>query len=152
MTEFVQIAGRSLPVVPQPHARLRHHLTGEDFQRVLSGDYSSNAYRILGILIPELPRMIPEHAWEGFPDAESLERYRGGDRDAYSEEAAAASPDFDQIARAFEVALKVNGGERVGKLLGLVQTVTRLEASATSATATTPTMPPSLATPGANGA
>jgi hypothetical protein len=152
MTEFVKLAGHLLPVPPQPHARLRHHLSADDFQRVMGAEYSAHTYRILSVFIPELPRQIPEYVWEGMPDQETLDRYRAGDEIVYDDEAAGKSPDFDQIANAFEVAVKVNGGDRVGKLLGLISTVSRLGDTGRAAMETQQTTPLSPVMPGVNGA
>lgn len=149
MTEFITIAGATIPVVAQPHARLRHHLAGDDLQAIMGGDYSTNAYRILSVLIPELPRQIPEYVWEGFADQETLDRYRAGDRDAYDDEAAARAPDFDQIATAFKVAMKVNGGAKVGELIEMVRQVTAIGERGQAAMS--PTTQPSPVMPGVNG-
>ena len=119
MTEFVQIAGKNIPVVPQKHARLRHHLSGNDLSKVMSGDYGHESYRVLSILIPALPGAIPEYEWEGFSGAEDLKRYQEGDRDAYNEELD-NSPTPDEIGAAFEKAMSVNGANRLGKLLQLI--------------------------------
>jgi hypothetical protein len=119
MTEFVDLCGQRMPVVAQRHARLRHHLSGEDFNKILSKDYSTESYRVLSILIPALPGAVPEYVWEGFDSAEAWESYQSGNRDAYDEEKD-TSPTPDDIAGAFELALNVNGANRLGKLLRVI--------------------------------
>lgn len=156
--KYVELGSRTYPVVPQPHARLRHHLSGSDFQKILSRDYATESYKLLKVLIPAISQGVrsldsngfvvepfPEYEWEGFKDQESLDRYNAGDRDAYDDEAAELSPTGDQMAAAIEAALAVNGAGRVGKLLTLIQT------AGTLATQETPT-PSSPALPGTNGA
>lgn len=161
MTELVRLGASNFPVVPQPHARLRHYLTGEDFDSIMSGDYAKNAYRILCILIPALDPKSPmniaaggggmaEYEWEGFASREDMDAYRAGDRSVYSDEAAAKAPDFDQITLAFEMAVNVNGGARLGKLLGLVKQVQGMTEKMEQMTPQ-PT-PPSPVMHGANGA
>jgi hypothetical protein len=141
MTEFIQLCGHNLPVVAQRHARLRHHLTGEDFNKVLSKDYSTEAYRVLSILIPALPDAIPEYVWEGFGTQEAWESYMRGNRDEYNEDND-NSPTPDDIAAAFEKALNVNGANRLGKLLTVINSGATLVAQQT---------PTSSGSPGENG-
>lgn len=142
MTEFITIAGHDLPVVAQKHARLRHHLSGQDFQKILTKDYAHESYRVLCILIPALRPAIPEHEWEGFTTAEAWEAYKSGDREAYIE-AEDSSPTPDEIIGAMEKSLQVNGAGRLGKLLSLIQS------GATLVTAQQTV--PSPALPGSNG-
>lgn len=118
--ELVQIGDQKIPVVAQRHARLRHLLKAEDFQKILTKDYAQEAYRILSILIPALPAAIPEYEWEGFTSEEAWKRYEEGDRSAYIEDQD-HSPTPMEIVQCFETALMVNGASRLGKVLGLVQ-------------------------------
>lgn len=141
--ETIEICGRKIPVVAQRHARLRHLLKAEDFQAILGADYSREAYRVLGVLIPALPDAVPEHEWEGFASREAM------DADDY-DEAHDTSPTPAEIIAAFEMAVKVNGGGRLGKIVELVQAgqgLAKLNAEA-MAGSTTPGSPGS---PGANG-
>lgn len=150
--EIVELCGRKLPVVPQKHARLRHHLTQEDFQKILSAEYSHESYRVLCVLIPamdpnsklnkESGEGIHEWVWDGFQTQEGWERYRGGDRDAYDEDAD-LSPTPDEIVAAFSTSLNVNGVGRLGKIVGLIQAGAKLVGDQQ-----TPTSP---ASPGMNG-
>lgn len=132
--ELVKVGDRVIPVVAQKHARLRHHLSGEDFQKVLSKDYAHESYRILCILIPAIPLGVrdinnpekhavpplPEWEWEGFGNEEAWRAYQEGDRGAYDEEAD-RSPTGAEIVDLFEKALMVNGANRLGNLLSLVR-------------------------------
>lgn len=119
MTEFIELCGHRMPVVAQKHARLRHHLSGDDFQKILSKEYSAESYRVLSILIPALPEVVPEYMWEGFSTKEAWDSYTRGNRDAYVEDED-NSPTPDDIAGAFELALNVNGANRLGKLLRVI--------------------------------
>jgi len=132
--KYVQLGDHTYPVVPQKHARLRHHLSGGDFQAIFGREYAANSYRILTILIPAVSKGVmsldsdgyavppyPLWEWEGFTSQEALEDYQAGNRDAYDEDND-PSPTGDQIAAAIEAALQVNGAGRVGKLLNLITT------------------------------
>lgn len=132
--ELVSVGGRRIPVVAQKHARLRHYLSSEDFQKVLSRDYGHESYRILCILIPAIPNGVPnldnpniytveplpEWEWEGFASEEHWQAYKRGDRDAY-DDAHDRSPTGAEIVDLFEKALMVNGADRLGNLLSLVK-------------------------------
>lgn len=118
--ELLEICGQKIPVVPQRHARLRHFLKNNDFQKVMSGEYSTETYRILGVLIPALHPAIPIWQWEGFSSEAAYSRYLNGEEDAY-EESQDNSPTTAEIVAAFETALMVNGADRLGKLINLVQ-------------------------------
>jgi hypothetical protein len=126
--ELVELGDHRVPIVAQRHARLRRHLSIEDFQAIMSGDYGHESYRVLTILVPELPRVIPEWEWEGFADEESFGRWKAGEplEETYVE-SADRSPTPDQIVYAFEVALKVSGAGRLGKLLDLIQTGQKMQ-------------------------
>lgn len=131
----IKLGEKELMVVPQKHAKLRKHLTAEDFRTLLSGAYAEHAYRLLKILVPAIDPENPEakraetflYEWEfdGFPTKEKWEQYHAGDTDVYDEDTD-PGPDADQIVNAFETALRVNGTARVGKLMGLVQTMGRV--------------------------
>lgn len=123
--ELLDICGRKIPVVAQKHARLRHRLKAEDFQRIASKDYSTESYRVLSVLIPALlpennPNGIPEWEWDGFVTRDAWERWKDGDENAYDEKKD-PSPTTAEIVDAFERALMVSGANRLGKILGLVQ-------------------------------
>lgn len=143
MTEFIELCGTRLPVVPQKHARLRHLLSGEDLQKVMSADYAHETYRILGILIPALPPAVPEYKWEGFSSQEAYDRYKQGERDAYVE-SEDNSPTTADIVSAFEKALMVSGADRLGKILNLVTSGSNLVGAQQTGN--------SPASPGENGA
>jgi hypothetical protein len=148
-TATVQLGDRSFPVVPQKHARLRHHLSGEDFQLLFSKDYSAVGYRLLSVLIPAVthPGGMEQFEFEGFTSESAWQAYMAGDRDAYDENND-PSPTTDQIVEAMEKALMVNGAGRLGKLLNLIETAGEMQKGA--ATKATPT-PLSPASPGGNG-
>lgn len=125
-----------IPVFPQKHARLRRYLTYEDFQKVMSKEYSHNSYQLLCILIPAIDPKNPEavakgtaiQEWEfdGFPTEERWRDYHeNGNKDAY-DEYADPCPTTDEIAIAFETALRVNGAGRLGKIITLVQGATKV--------------------------
>jgi hypothetical protein len=147
--ETVKLGNHVLPVVPQRHARLRHRLGPEDFQRLLSSDYAHETYRVLGILIPALHEQVPEWEWEGYASQEAREK------DEYVEELD-KSPLTSEIVDAFEKALMVSGAGRLGKLIDLIQTgqkmtETQQAQAATAVTAPVAPMPSSPDSPGGNG-
>jgi hypothetical protein len=144
-TSTVVIGDHVLPVVAQRHARLRHHLNGDDFAKLMSADYSTEAYRILSVLIPALPDAIPEYEWEGFSTPGDWEDYKAGNRDAYQEELD-KSPTPDEVVAAFEEALKVNGAGRLGNVMSLVRMGARLAEQTP-----VPTTVSSPVSPGGNG-
>lgn len=113
MTETVRMSGQLIPVVPQKHARLRRYLKPGDLQKIFGKEYSVESYRILGILIPELPNAIPKYKWEGFPSQEAM------DRDEYTDEGD-SSPTTAEIVDAFSKSLTVGGADRLGKIMDLV--------------------------------
>ena len=154
--ELVAVGKRMIPVVAQKHARLRHHLNQDDFQKVFSKDYGHETYRILSVLVPAIPLGVrnlddpekysvppfPEWEWEGFGSEDAWEAYKQGDRAAYNEDAD-NSPTGAEIVDLFEKALMVNGANRLGNLLSLVRSgATLVEAQSTG------NLP---ASPGANG-
>lgn len=112
--ETVRIGDHVLPVVPQRHARLRHKLSPDDFQAIMSKDYGRESYRVLSILIPELPRQIPLYEWEGYESEEAMEK------DLYDEEKD-KSPTTAEMVNAFETAFLVSGAGRMGKIVELIQ-------------------------------
>jgi len=146
--ELLKICDRQIPVVAQKHARLRHLLTEDDFKRIMSKDYASESYRVLGILIPMLlpannPNGIPQWEWEGFTSREGWDKYLAGDMSTY-DEGNDPSPTTAEIIDAFEMALRASGATRLGKILGLVQSGATLVAAQQTAT--------SPGSPGTNGA
>jgi len=143
-TATVRLGERVFPVVPQKHARLRHHLNAEDFSKIMSGDYGHHSYRVLKVLIPALETM-PEYEWEGFHAQENWEAYKAGDRELYDENND-PSPTTDDIIAAFQTALEVSGAGRLGKLLTLISRATT--AAELSTARPTPLSP---ASPGSTG-
>lgn len=137
-TDTVRIGDHVIPVVAQRHARLRRLLSAEDFEKIMSADYASESYRVLSILIPELPRAIPLWEWEGYGSQDAM------DRDEYVEDAD-QSPTTAEIVDAFETALMVSGADRLGKIVNLVQAGVE---SQKAMSAQTPSLPDS---PGSNG-
>lgn len=138
---FVRLGDRQFPVVPQKHARLRHRLSADDFQKVISGNYSHEAYRVLSVLIPAiLPENnpdggMPEWEFDGFPSREAWEAYKGGDLNAYDEHND-PGPTTEEIINAFEKAILVSGANRLGKLMSLINaagTITQATQSSGSA-------------------
>lgn len=111
----VKLGDHTLPVVPQKHARLRHKISADDFRQIMSRDYSTHAYRVLGILIPELPNQMPEWEWDGYS---SEEAWKNGDYQELEDK----SPLTSEIVDAFEKALMVSGADRLGKIVSLIQT------------------------------
>lgn len=138
--DTVQLGRYVLPVVPQKHARLRHRLSAEDFQKVFSGEYSHESYRVLGVLIPALPEPMPEWEWDGYTSEEAQKN------DDYNEDLD-PSPTTAQIVEAFEKALTVSGAGRLGKLLELISSSQKMMERAQSETPTTD----SPGSPGGNG-
>lgn len=150
-TDTVQLGDYTFPVVPQKHARLRRHLTSEMLQRLMTRDYSTEAYRTLCVLIPAMDpaskqnRMaggggMPLWEWEGYVSEEAMAN------DDYDEDNDPC-PDTAQIVRAFETALMVSGANRLGNIISLVQSgATLIQANQTQ----TPTVP-SPASPGNGG-
>lgn len=140
-------AHKGIPVVAQKHAKLRRHLSGDMFQRLMTKDYSKEAYRTLCVLIPaidpETPLNrangggIPLWEFEGYVSQEAMEN------DQYDEETD-NSPTTAEIVNAFEVALMESGAGRLGKIIGLVEAVGTLTQNQT------PTVP-LPASPGSSG-
>ena len=103
-----------IPVVPQRHARLRHQLSPEDFERLMSSDYAAESYRLLCVLIPAIKDTMPLWEYEGYGSQEAM------DAGEYHEESD-RSPTTDEIINAFEVAFQVSGAGRMGKIIDLIQ-------------------------------
>lgn len=143
--ETTRIGKHVLPVVPQKHARLRHRLDASDFEKIMSGEYSHHSYRVLGVLIPALLEVMPEHEWDGYISKEAQEA------DEYNEELD-PSPTTAEIVGAFEKALSVSGAGRLGKLLDLIKTGQSMTQAAQAPTPSEPPTHESLATPGGSGA
>ena len=128
-TEVITIGEHQLPVVPQRHAYLRNKLSAADFENIMSENYAAESYRLLSILIPELPNVIPIHEWEGFGSREQME---AGE---YSEELD-KSPTTAEIVNAFKTAFLVSGADELGKIVDLVQTGVAVQGSMQSQTPT----------------
>ncbi len=120
MTEMVTIGKHTVPVVPQKHAKLRHQLSADDFSNLLSKDYARHAYRLLGILVPALPEVMPEWEFEGYASEEAWKN------EEYVMDAD-EGPTTAQVIDAFEKALMVSGADRVGKLVEVIQAGQRMQ-------------------------
>lgn len=140
--EIITLGGhKAIPVVPQKHARLRNRLSAEDFASIMGKNYAAESYRLLSILIPEVPKRIPLWEYEGYGSQEHM------DRGEYVDDLD-NSPTTAEIVNAFEKALMVSGAGRLGKIIDLVGTVTNL----TTVTTQTPTpTQPSPDSPGDTG-
>lgn len=134
--ELITLGHHSLPVVPQRHARLRHYLSNTDFTNLIGEGYGHESYRLLSVLVPVLPDVMPEWEWEGFESAESMEKGE------YVEDLD-KSPTTEEIVVAFETVLKVNGAGRLGKLMEMIKLGMQASQAQTAA---------SPASPGENGA
>lgn len=132
----VTLGDRTYPVVPQKHARVRKYLRGDLLKRIMSKDYSHEAYYTLCKMVPAVEKGVyvdgnmivePTREWEfdGFHTEEAWQRYKAGDEDAYDEDND-PSPETDQIVYAFEQVLMANGAGRLGKLVSLMTTVADL--------------------------
>lgn len=140
-----------IPVVAQKHAKLRNRLSRKDFEGLMSGDYGTESYRLLCVLIPYIDPQskqnkalpegggIPLWEWEGYASQEAME---AGEYDEELDN----SPDTAQIVHAFETALMVAGAGRLGKIISLVEGVTTMVSLQTQTP--TPPLPDSL---GVNG-
>jgi hypothetical protein len=153
----IELCGRRVPVVAQKHATLRRRLSGEDFQKVMTAEYSHESYRILCVLIPaidpkvpksrEMGTTIPEWEWDGFTTEESWLDYKNTGKDLeYDPEYEDPSPSTEEIVNAFETALMESGANRLGKLLNIVTSVGNLASLSDTQTQDSP------ASPGTNGA
>ncbi len=130
--DFVTLGAHELPVVPQKHARLKHgarrlgfDTVEEYFMALVVPVGDQDRYDLLSLAIPELPAAMPRWEWEGYASAEAAERdeyVESGDR----------SPDYDQIVAAGHKVIEVNGVGRLGKIVGLLQTMTSLSAPAST--------------------
>lgn len=130
----VRLGDHLLPVVPQRHARLRRSLSAKDFEAIFTAKYSTESKRVLEVLIPALAD-IPLWEWEGFASQEDMDNdnyIEGGDR----------SPTTAEIVNAFEQSLMVSGADRLGKIMGLMETTGALQSVSQSQT------PSSLESPG----
>ncbi|MBA2726478.1 MAG: hypothetical protein H0U53_10850 [Actinobacteria bacterium] len=144
MSEVIKVGRHPLPVVPQKHARLRHNLSAADFQALMSSNYGHEAYRVLGILIPQLHQVMPEWEFQGFGSEEAWKS------DAY-DEALDNGPTTAEIVEAFKQALIVNGAGELGKIIDLVKMgQNAMEAQQTQTTSEQQT-PTSLDSLGVNG-
>lgn len=127
MAATIRIGDQVVPIVAQPHARLRHlipkELSAEELQGLADADpndaaaqisaITGKAYRLLCVLAPKLADVMPEYAWEGYASREAM------DTGEYDEAAAAKSPTVAQIVDAFDIALEVNGLKKLGGLMGI---------------------------------
>lgn len=108
----VTLGDQEYVVVPQKIGYLMHRLNLGDVLEVQQGrSFGMEAHRLLSVVIPEVGRRLP--AWE-FLGYASREAHEAGEYDPEQDR----SPTGDQIIAALETALRVNGGERLGKLLG----------------------------------
>lgn len=141
-TETVTLGKYTFPVVAQKHARLRHRLSADDFQSIMSENYGAESYRILCVLIPALDPAsrqnvnagsggMPLWEWEGFNSPEAMEA------DEWDEEND-PSPTTSEIVNAFETALMVSGANRLGKIVDLVSAAGSLTKSTQTPTPLSP--------------
>lgn len=123
----VQLGDHRLPVVSQRHARLDHGArrfgfkdVGEFYAAIAIpvGDHQQR-YRLLCLAIPELEKEMPLHEWCGYGSPEAMEQGEYVD-------AADRSPTDDEIAAAGHAVIEVNGVGRLGKIFGIVQTMSSL--------------------------
>lgn len=121
MQQTVTIAGRDVPVYPQRIGYLKNRvLRGlRDVQAVAAAgdfqvsDVDRGAYRLLALLMPNLEKYVPEHAFLGFATAEALE---AGEYDPDADE----SPTIPELKAALTVACEASGLDLIGQLRGLV--------------------------------
>jgi hypothetical protein len=123
--ETVAICGKRVPVVPQRHARLRRRLSAADFQAIMTRNYGHESYRILGVLVPDLHKLVSEAEWEGFENEEEWRHWKDTGEDPRPDEQADheadnIGPTTSEIADLFETAFKVSGAGRLGKLVDLL--------------------------------
>ena len=136
MPATTKLGDHIVPVPAQKHAYLRRKLGKDGIGKLLSGNlslesYGHDAYQLLAILIPAYTKAVPEYEFEGYASREAMEA------DEYDEEQD-KSPTFDEILGALEVAIKANGGERLGKLLALVESVQDLSRTAPRPSSSSP--------------
>lgn len=153
--QVVKVGEKDVIVVPQKHARLRRRLSAEDFGKIMSADYGQESYRILGVLVPDLHKKIPEHEWEGFANKEDWETWKieGEDpRDdrVAEEEEEVCGPTTAEMINLFETAFRVSGAQRLGKLVDLFMTTQRM-AERNLESASEPPTPALPVSPGVNG-
>jgi hypothetical protein len=143
MTVTVQLGKHTgIPVVPQKHARLRHRLSADDLQSILSKDYGPEAYRVLCVVVPALATAMPEWEFDGYASEEAA-------RDGNYEEDADDSPTVAQIFEAFNQVIQVNTGGHLGKLTSILQLGQR---AVSFQAGQEQQMPPSQGSVGSNGA
>jgi hypothetical protein len=141
----IKLGQHELAVVPQKHARLKHGAKRLGFNSV--EDYfvalavpagAAERYDLLNLAIPDLEQKIPRWEWDGYGSAEAAER------DDY-QESGDRSPDYDQIVAAGHKVIEVNGVGRLGKIVGLLQTMTSLtqqeSGESENSTHTSPVLP-----------
>lgn len=113
----IKLGGHSYEIVAQPIGWLEQELGDKlnslgtsDLDGNIIGSLGSQAHSILKVFIPEL---MPEYEWRGYA---SREAFDAGEYDRVADR----SPSANQIAEAFDVALKANGdlGAKVGNVLG----------------------------------
>jgi hypothetical protein len=118
----VILGGVTIPVIPQKHAYLSHRL-GPAIQGAIdsgegvSGDnigqwLSGGAYAALSALIPTLPGLIPEYAFQGYSTAAAQE---AGEFDPDAQPPAGC-PTIPEIETAFRTAMAVNGIDKLVEL------------------------------------
>lgn len=115
----VTLGDHTLPIFAQRHARLRHELSSADVQRLTSGSYGREAYRLLAVFVPGLSEKMPEHEFEGYASEEAM-------RDGRYDPEADRSPTTAEIAAAFKAVLNVSFDTEIKDFFGFVHMLTSL--------------------------
>jgi hypothetical protein len=108
---IVTLGDAEVPVYPQRHAYLQNKV-GKWMQSLVDnqGDLNTadalaflggNAYEVLSVMIPSLPKRIPRWQWDGYGSAEAAE---AGEYDEEQD----SSPTIPQIVEAFNTAVAIN--------------------------------------------
>jgi hypothetical protein len=122
MPAEVTLGGVTVPVIPQRHAYISHRL-GPAIQGAIDGGegvtgsgigewISGGTYAALSALIPTLPALIPEHAFQGYATAAAFEA-KDFDPNATPP---AGCPTILEIEEAFKVAMTANGIDKLVEL------------------------------------
>ena len=115
--ELVKVGTKNIPVVPQRHARLRHLLSADDFQAIMTGDYARAA-------VPRPGDSDPRAAGRDPPLAVGRVRLSGGHGLWALRRGRRQQPDDGGDRRLFREALMVSGANRLGKIMDLVGAAT----------------------------
>lgn len=147
-SKVVKLGEHDVMVVSQRHARLRFHADRLGFNSVeefllalaLPVDGGHDRFKLLCVAIPELAQKMQRWEWDGFGSQEAAEtKIYDEDQDR--------SPSYDQIVAAGHAVVEVNGVGRLGKIVGLLQTMQKMGEGSPNGSST----PPVLASPGSTG-